>query len=165
MRKSLFRLNVVALLAGTAAIAADSRIDVSRIVDKAGAEAILGESVTAPTPRNVEGSDGYYSKCNYYSTSGRKRLTLRVYQAASGFDPHKELEAVAENAGAMRSLSGLGDKARITTGVQGGLPSQVILLYVVKGNTLVTVGVSGIDDDTAATDKVKAVAQKIIAEL
>jgi len=151
--------------ATTAALAADGRPDVSHIIDKAAAESILEEPVSSPAPRNVEGSDGYYSKCNYYSTSGKKRLVLRIYQAKAGFDPQKELEAVAENTGAMRAVSGLGDKARMSSGVEGGLPSQVVMIYVVKGNVLITVGISGVEDANAAAEKIKDVAQKIVAKL
>ena len=158
-------VTVVALATTEIALAADTRIDVSKIVDKAAAESILEEPVNAPAPRNVDGSDGYYSKCNYYSTSGRKRLVLRVYQAAEGFDPQKELEAVAETAGAMRAISGIGDKARITSGVQAGLPSRVVMLYVVKGRSLVTIGISGVDDENLAAEKIKSAAQKIVGQL
>src|SRR5437763_457470 len=166
MKKLLVHL-ATTILAGTASmvVAADAHIDVSKIIDKAAAESILEEPVKAPSPRNVEGSDGYYSKCNYYSTDAKKRLILRVYQAAPGFDPQKELESVAENTGAMRAISGLGDKARISTGIQAGLPSQVVILYVVKGNILITVGLGGFEDDNVAADKVKAAAQKIVALL
>jgi hypothetical protein len=157
----------VLLLTGvaTALLAADARIDVSQIIDKAAAESILEEQVNAPAPRNVDGTDGYYSKCNYYSTNAKRRLIIRVYQAAAGFDPQKELEAVAENTGAMRAISGLGDKARMSSGVEGGLPSKVVMIYVVKGNALVTVGISGIEDENAAAEKVKTAAQKIVAQL
>src|SRR6266576_3488853 len=100
MKRSLPPLALCILAVGVIpSIAAETRIDVSKIIDKATAETILEESVKAPAPRNVEGTDGYYSKCNYYSTSARKRLVLRVYQAAAGYDPQKELEAVAENTG------------------------------------------------------------------
>src|SRR3954469_18755304 len=121
------------LLAGTAAVVvgAESRVDVSTIIDKTAAESILEQPVKMPAPRNVEGSDGYYSKCNYYSTDSKRRLILRIYQASTGFDPQKELEAVAENTGAMRAVSGLGDKARMSSGVEGGLPSKVVMIYVV----------------------------------
>jgi hypothetical protein len=154
-----------AAVVATATMAAGSRIDVSLIIDKAAAESILGEPVKAPAPRNVDGSDGYYSKCNYFSGDAKKRLVIRVYQAAPGHDPAKELEAVAENTGAMRAISGLGDKARISSGAQGGLPSQVMMLYVVKGNNLITVGIGGIGDEEAAAEKIKSVAQKILAQL
>jgi hypothetical protein len=144
--------------------AADPGIDVSRIIDKDTATSILEGPVKNPAPRNVPGKDGYYSKCNYYSLEGRKALIVRVYQAAAGFDPHKELDQVAENSGSMRSISGLGDKARMSSGTQGGLPSQVVMLYVVKGNALITVGLGGFDDDVAG-EKAKSVAQKILAQL
>lgn len=153
------------VIAAGAATGADQRPDVSKIIDKAAAESILQEPVKSPAPRNVDGTDGYYSKCNYFSASGQKRLVLRIYQAAGGYDPQKELESVAENTGAMRAISGLGDKARISSGVQGGLPSQVVMLYVVKGNCLVTVGISGFEDENVAADKVRAAAEKILAGL
>jgi hypothetical protein len=158
---------LVGLFAGAAvaAFAAENTFDVSKIIDKATAESILEGPVKAPEPRNVQGTDGYYSKCNYYSTDAKKRLVLRVYQAAAGYDAQKELEAVTENGGAMRAISGLGDKARVSSGVQSGLPSQVVILYVVKGNALVTVGIGGFDDENVATDKIKDVAQKIVAQL
>src|SRR3954462_7149178 len=166
MKRSKSRVGVL-LLAGaaTAVLAADARIDVSQIIDKAAAEAILEQQVKAPAPRNVDGTDGYYSKCNYYSTDAKRRLIIRVYQASAGFDPQKELEAVAENTGAMRAISGLGDKARMSSGVEGGLPSKVVMIYVVKGNILVTVGISGLEDAGASADKVKDVAQKIVGKL
>jgi len=149
----------------TLAHAADRRIDVSQIVDKKVAESILGEPVKTPTPRNVEGREGYYSKCNYYGARSAKTLILRVYQAAAGFDPRKQLETVEENTGAMRAIPGLGEKARLSSGVAAGLPPDVVMLYVVKGNTLITVGLSGLEDETAATDKVKGLAQDILARL
>jgi hypothetical protein len=157
----------LALLVGFTipAIAEEGRFDVSRIIDKAAAESILEEPVKAPAPRNVEGVDGYYSKCNYYSESGRRRLVIRVYQAAPGYDPKKDLEAVSETNGAMRAISGIGDKAKISSGVTGGLPSQVVMLYVVKGNSLITIGISGFEDEPAAIEKVKDVAQRIVARL
>jgi hypothetical protein len=64
----------------------------------------------------------------------------------------------------MRAVAGLGDKARMASGVEGGLPPRVVMLYVIKGNALVTIGLGGLDDEVAQ-EKIKAVAQKIIAEL
>jgi hypothetical protein len=154
-----------AALTTPALFAADAQIDVSQIIDKSAAESILGETVRTPTPRNMEGKDGYYSKCTYYTGTPGKSLVLRVYQAASGFNPYKELEQVIETSGSMRSISGLGDKARMSSGAEGGLPAHVIMLYVIKGNALITVGLGGLEDEAAAQEKVKDVAQKIIAEL
>jgi citrate lyase gamma subunit len=154
----------IELLIATALLAADPKIIVANVIDKDAAESILEGPVKAPAPRNIDGRDGYYSKCNYYSLGGGKTLIVRVYQAAAGYDPHKELDQVAENSGSMRSISGLGDKARMSRGAEGGLPSRVVMLYVVKANWLVTVGISGFEDDVAG-EKAKAVAQKILAHL
>jgi len=144
--------------------AMDAKVIISQIIDKDTAETVLEGPVKVPSPRNVDGRDGYYSKCNYYSVSGDKRLIVRLYQPASGSDPHKELDQVAENSGSMRSISGLGDKARMSRGAESGLPSHVVMLYVVKGNSLVTVGLSGFDDEVGG-EKAKSVAQKILAQL
>jgi hypothetical protein len=168
MRQRLAGLGLgICLLAGTATVlfAAGNRVDVSKIIDQAAAELILEQPVKSPAPRNVEGSDGYYSKCNYYTTDSKKRLILRVYQAAPGFDAQKELDAVAESTGAMRAVSGIGDKARVSSGVSGGLPSQVVMIYVVKGNALVTIGIGGFEDDNASIEKIKGAAQKIVSQL
>ena len=57
-----------------------------------------------------------------------------------------------------------GDKAVATSGAASGLPSRVVMLYVMKGNALITIGLSGLDDE-AAVEKAKGVAQKILAQL
>jgi hypothetical protein len=148
-----------------AVTATDSHIDIWRIIDQPAAESILGEAVKSASPQNVDGKDGYYSKCNYYTARPGKALIIRVYQAAPGVDPQTALEAVTESTGAMTSVPGLGDKARLSSGTESGLPPHVVMLYVLKGNTLVTIGVSGLDDDVIAADKAKAVAQKVLASL
>jgi hypothetical protein len=154
----------IGLLITNCLCGADAKVIISQIIDKETAEAVLEGPVKVPSPRNIDGKDGYYSKCNYYSVSGGRTLLLRLYQASSGFDPNKELDQVAENTGSMRSLLGLGDKARISRGVEGGLGTHVVMLYVIKGNSLLTVGLSGLDDDIAA-EKAKSLAQKILAQL
>jgi hypothetical protein len=156
-------ISVCALLSRTAG-AADDRLDVSKIIDKTTAESTIGEPAKPATARNVDGKDGYYSKCNYYSASSTKTLVLRLYQAAPGFDVSKELDGVRASTGAPKSVSGLGDKAQIYDGPESGLPNNVVMLYVVKGNSLVTVGLSGVDEEIAL-DKAKRIAQKIVAEL
>jgi hypothetical protein len=154
---------ICALLSATADAAGD-RPDVSKIIDKAAAESTIGEPVKPTAARNVDGNDGYYSKCNYYSATSAKALVLRLYQAAAGSDPIKELEAVQASTGASKPVAGLGDKAQIYDGPESGLPNNVVMLYVVKGNSLVTVGLSGLDEEIAL-DKTKRIAQKIVSEL
>ena len=148
----------------TSTLADEKRIDVSKVIDKAAAESAIGEPVKAPTPRNLDGVDGYYSKCNYYSVESHKALTLRLYQAGPNFDARKELDSVRASTGSPRNVAGLGDKAQIYSGPASGLPANVVMLYVVKGNSLVTVGLSGMEEEVAL-DKTKRIAQKIVAQL
>jgi hypothetical protein len=145
-------------------LGADTKINVSQIIDKETAEAILEGPVKVPSPRNIDGKDGYYSKCSYFAVAGDKRLIVRLFQAAAGSDPNKELDQVIENSGSMRAIAGLGDKARMSRGAESGLPPRVVMIYVVKGNSLITVGISGFDDEIGG-EKVKSVVQKILAQL
>jgi hypothetical protein len=149
-------------------LAANPRIDVSQIIPKTEAESILGEKVTDPTPRNARGKDGYYSKCNYYSISRRKSLLIRVYQAsADAISPAQQLESVAANSTAeMRPIDGLGDKAQMVSGAgTSGSSARALMLYVVKGDAFLTIGVSGVEDENVALEKVKEIANKILAKL
>jgi hypothetical protein len=143
-------------------------MDISQIITKADAESILGEKVKDPSPRSGEGKDGYYSKCNYYSVSRGKSLVLRVQlpDGASGIDPQKELELVAASSGPMKTIDGLGDKAELfASGTDNGGVSHVLMLYVEKGNAFVAIGLGGIDDESAALEKMKTIAQRILERL
>jgi phosphotransferase system HPr-like phosphotransfer protein len=152
------------IIAVASNLPAQTHIDVSSVIDKTAAESMLGGPVKTPTPRNVEGTDGYYSKCNYYSVAPGKLLILRVYQAAPGFDAKKELDQVRASSGLTKSISGLGDKAELSSGAASGLSANVTMLSVLKGNTLITVGLRGLDEDEAV-ERVKGVAEKILARL
>jgi hypothetical protein len=154
--------------AGTAAFTVTGKqIDVSKIIGKTEAEKILGEPVRDPQPLNTSGTDGYYSKCNYYSTKSVRSLLVRVRQASEGsIDPQKELEQVAASGGAWKPVESLGEKAGMFNGTpQNGLPANVIMLYVVKGNAFVTIGLGGVKDEDTALEKAKDVARKILAKL
>jgi len=166
MRAAALWLLLVGNLTITA-LAADTPIDVSKIIKKSDAEAALGEPVKDPTPLNLNSRDGYYSKCNYYSTKSIRSLVLRVRQAAEGtIDPQQEFEQVAASGGSMKPVEGLGEKAGMFNGTaQNGLPSQVIILYVVKGKSFITIGLSGMKDEDAALEKAKTIAEKILAQL
>ena len=48
---------------------------------------------------------------------------------------------------------------------ENGLPPNAIMLYVVKGKSLITIGISGMADEVAASEKAEEVAQKILAQL
>ena len=48
----------------------------------------------------------------------------------------------------------------MSSGAASGLPSHVVMLYVVKGNALITVGLAGLDDDAVAGQKRRASRKK-----
>jgi len=158
------------LLAAAAAnplVAADSRPDVSQIITKEEASAILGEPLKEPNPRNGDGTDGYYSKCNYYSIKRGKALIIRLQlPGAKAIGPQKELELVATANGSAQKISGLGDAAQMcTAGGETGFESRVLMLYVAKGNAFLTIGLGGFADDAVALEKAKTVAQKLLEHL
>ena len=167
MRAVLCLAGVIVSLLTISLVAAEKTIDVSAIVPKTEAEKILGEPVRNPTPLNVKGKDGYYSKCNYYGTKSVRSLLLRVRQASEGsVDPLTEFDQVAASGGKMKPIEGLGDKAGMFNGApENGLPPNVIMLYVVKGKFFITIGISGMADEVAALEKAKQIAQKILAQL
>lgn len=169
---SIQKIAIAVAFAGAATVtssslAADARIDVSRIIDKAEAESILGEPVKDPTPRNGDGQDGYYSKCNYYSANPGKSLVIRVHEPApNAIGPAKELELIAASNGAMQSVPGLGDNAKMSnSGGDSGLASRVLMLYVAKGSAFIMIGLGGMADEAAALEKAKSVAKKILEHL
>jgi hypothetical protein len=150
-----------------AVIAADSRPDVSQIINKTEASAILGEPVKDPSPRSGDGTDGYYSKCNYYSVNRGKSLIIRLQvPGPNAIGPQQELELLAAANGAMEKVSGVGDVAQMSTsGADSGFASRVLMLYVAKGNAFLTIGLGGFVDDAIALEKAKTVAQKLLEHL
>jgi hypothetical protein len=161
----LFIFGLVAVLTNLAGAAEDKKIDVSTIVVKADAEKILGEPVNDARIRNMDGQDGYYSKCTYSSMNPGKSLILRVYQAGPGAPgPRKQFEMLKSGGIALKPVTGLGDKAGVFSGGTESGPVKGIMLYVARGNAFVTVGVGGIVDEVAALDKAKGIARKILAK-
>ena len=146
---------------------ADNRPDVAQIVTKSDAVDILGEAVREPSPRSGEGADGYYSKCNYYSTRRGKSLLVRLQlPGPNAIAPDKELQLVAQANGSMENVPGVGDAAQMfTAGGESGFASRVLMLYVVKGNAFLTIGVSGFANDAIALEKAKMIAQKLLEHL
>ena len=160
-------LSLIVTLLTIPVLAAEKPIDVSAIVPKSEAEKLLGEPVRNPTPLNVNGKDGYYSKCNYYSAKSARSLLLRVRQASEGsVDAQTEFNQVTGNGVKFKTIEGLGDKAAVLNGLpENGLPQNVIMLYVVKGQSFLTIGVSGMADEETALTKAKEIAEKVLAQL
>ena len=147
--------------------AADSHPDVSKIITKEEAAAILGEPVKDPSPRSGEGTDGYYSKCNYYSARRGKSLIIRFQlPGPNAIAPQKELELLVAANGPMEKVSGVGDTAQMFIGGgETGFATRFLMLYVAKGNAFLTIGVGGFADEAVALEKAKTIAQKIFEHL
>jgi hypothetical protein len=166
------RLTAVAALAmlvcelGNLFAATEKRIDLAAVITKKDAESALGEAVQDPQPRNEEGADGFYSRCNYYSQNPGRSLVLRVRQSSPGqLTPAKQLEELMEGSAKIKPFSGFGDKAALASeGAEKGV-SRVLMLYIAKGNAFVTVGIGGLNDEKAALEKARTVARKILAKL
>jgi hypothetical protein len=158
---------LISLLPISLLAAEKNLIDISAVVSKTEAEKILGEPVRNPTPLNVNGKDGYYSKCNYYSTKSARSLLLRVRQASEGsVDPQAEFNQVTGNGAKFQTIDGLGERAAMLNGVpENGLPPNALMLYVVKGKSFVTIGLSGMADEETALTRAKQVAEKVLAQL
>jgi hypothetical protein len=146
--------------------AAENRIDLAAVITKADAQSALGEAVKDPQARTDDGADGHYSRCNYYSENPGRSLTLRIRQAGPDqLDPKKQLEEMSAGNNKFKAISGLGDKAAVVKEGPDKGPGHALLLYVAKGNTFITVGISGVDDEKSATEKLKTLARKILGKL
>jgi hypothetical protein len=165
--RKLTGLFFLAACVTTAGLGAGNRPVVVQVITKSDASDILGEAVKDPSPRNGEGADGYYSKCNYYSVRRGKSLVIRLQlPGPNAIAPDKELQLVAQANGSTESVSGVGDAAQMfTTGGESGFASRVLMLYVVKGKAFLTIGVSGFANDAVALEKAKTVAQKLVDSL
>ena len=146
--------------------AAENRIDLAAVITKADAQNLLGETVKDAQARNEDGADGYYSRCNYYSENPGKSLVLRVRLTSAGqLEPKKQLEEMSAGNDKFKPVTGLGDKAALVKEGPAKGPGHMLMLYVAKGNAFITVGVSGVDDEKAATEKAKTLAKKILSKL
>jgi hypothetical protein len=166
IKKFIHAALAIGAVAGST-FAADSRPDVLQIITKEEASQILGEPVKDPNPRNGNGTDGYYSKCNYYAVKRGKSLIIRLQlPGPNAITPQKELELVASANGSSEKVSGIGDAAQMcTTGGESGFESRVVMLYVAKGNAFLTIGLGGFADDAVALEKARSVAQKLLEHL
>lgn len=147
----------------SAAAPTGKQIDVATVITKADAESILGQPVKESQPRNGDSSDGYYSRCTYYSETGGKCLVLRVHQAADKIEAKKQFEMLSASTGKIQPVSGLGDRAGYS--ITSGEVTGKMMLYVAKRNAFITIGISGMDDEAATLDKAKELARKILASL
>ena len=160
MRRALSNLIVWIICAEINSVAvAAAKIDVSTIITKSEAETLLGEPVKDPQHSNKEGNNGLYdSECSYYTLKGDKAIVLDVLFAGPGI-AEKIFSAASSGETNPTKVDGFGDKA-IFYEHAGAL----YILNIVKGNTLVTVGMHGLSA-ADAFEREKSAARKILAHL
>ena len=157
---------VAACMLPFAGRAAETPIDLAAVITKADAQTALGESVKDPQARSEEGADGYYSRCNYYSENPGRSLVVRVRQTTPGqLEPKKQFEEMTAGNANFKAITGLGDKAGVVKEGPDKGPGHALMLYVAKEGAFITVAISGIDDEKAATEKAKTLAKKILGKL
>jgi hypothetical protein len=141
---------------------AEQRIDVSQVIDSTEAAKILAQPGKDPTPFSGDGDDGYYSKCNYYSVIRGRLLVIRLQiPGPNAIGTLKELQLIAATNESMKSVPDIGDTVQMcSSGGESGFISRALMLYVVKGNVFLTIGLGEFIDDVTALEKAKAVAQK-----
>jgi hypothetical protein len=168
MRRTIAATVVLAMAGALPCIsrAAENRIDLAALITKADAQTALGEAVKDPQARSDEGADGYYSRCNYYSENPGKSLVLRVRLTSAGqLEPKKQLEEMSAEKDKFKPVTGLGDKAALVKEGPDKGPGHALILDVATANAFIMVGISGVDDEKSATEKVKTLARKILGKL
>lgn len=144
----------------TAATHAGEKVDVSTIITKADAEKILGVPVKDAQGKNKEAKDGFYdSEWSYYATKGDKALVFDFLVGPPGLATTMFSVLPPDGGKNFTKIEGLGDKAIFyhdKTGLE--------MLNILKGNTLITVGIHGLPAP-AALEQTKAAAKKILAQL
>ncbi len=150
------------VLAPTPARAATK--DACSLITAADAEAALGEPV-AP-PRNEPRTDG--SACSFRSAQGAsltaKTVTLNAHYSDTDISGNESAMADSLKAAGFKNVqpvSGVGDAAVWGTASKLGRPSGN--LTVRKGkNLILTIIISGMDDDATALDRAKALALTVL---
>ena len=167
MKRALVRVVILAIVYAETHLAfASDKLDLSTIITKSDAEAILGERVNDPKVSNKRDADGYDSSFQYYTEKMDKSLLFDVSHFAPEKMTAKQRFSVlgsAENK--LEPIQGIGEKAAFIERGSGSDITHTTILYVLKGNAIVTVGMAGITDPNAALEQEKTIASKILARL
>jgi hypothetical protein len=154
-----------AIFAGTASAAVK---DACTVITSADAEAVLGEPVGPPQPATRSSGSGDGSECKFRSAQGkalsRKSVSITVtYTADDLSGTSGGISSNLQSAGFknVHDVSGVGDRA--VWGVTSMLGKAMDELTVLKGkHTMLIIITIGLQDETAALDRAKALAAKIL---
>jgi len=110
--------------------------------------------------KRSERSDGVFwvSQCFYTASEFSKSVNLALVQ---NDDEESERKSPNENETGVppKKISGLGDEAYWVSNRFGGV------LYVLKGDVFISVGIGGTDDEDTKLKKAKVLAQKALQQL
>jgi hypothetical protein len=131
--------------------------------------------------KSSERSDGTFriSQCLYTAAEFSKSVNLDLIQADPNepgkrspkdfwkekFDPYQDEEPKTnrgdekEQGAAPKKITGLGDEAFWVNNRIGGI------LYILKGNAFISIGIGGTDDEETKLEKSKSLAQKALQRL
>ena len=167
MKRALVSVVVLAIICAETHLAfAANKVDLSTIITKSEAEAILGGRVNDPKLSKKQDADGYDSSFQYYTEKMDKSLMFDVSQFAPEKMSAKQRFSVLGSAESkLEPVKGIGEKAAFIERGSGSDITHTTILYVLKGNAIVTVAMGGITDPNAALEQEKTIANKILARL
>src|SRR6266436_7074574 len=141
MRRTLVGFGILIIIcAGVRSAAAGEKIDVRKVITKSDAEKILGVPVKDAKGRNQNGTNGYYdSEWSYYAIKGDRALIFDVLYAGKPGLAATMFSILPADGGKSTRIDGLGDKAILCPNETG-----MAMLHVLKGNTLITIGIHGL---------------------
>jgi hypothetical protein len=153
--------------------------DACSLVSKEEVESVQGAPVNET--KSSEGSDGAFvvSQCFYTAAEFSKSVNLALVRSdpkqgsarspkdfwKQKFDPYRDEEPktngsdATERGSALKKIEGLGDDAYWVGNRFGGM------LYVLKGNAFISIGIGGKDNQETKLKKSKALAEKVLQRL
>jgi hypothetical protein len=183
MRRLLLICLVTSLLMFLGGCTRRASVSVTReacsLVSKEDVESVQGAPVNET--KNSERSDGVFtvSQCFYTAPEFSKSVTLALVRSdpkqgrvrspkdfwKEKFDPYRDEEPKTngsdekEQASPPKKIDGLGDEAYWVGNRFGGM------LYVLKGDAFISIGLGGTDDQETKLKKSKALAEKALQRL
>ena len=164
MKRKLISVVVgTAAAVSTCSVFAGEKIDVSKVITKSDAQAVLGVPVNNAQGGNKKVADGSYdSEWSYYAVKGNKALVLDLFSPGGNAPPRLAqtmFSALPVGGGKVTKVDGIGDKA-IFYHDKSGLE----MMNILKGQVLLTIGIHGVPAKTALEQE-KSIAKKILAKL
>ena len=183
MHRLLFTCLVTSLLMFLGGCAKRAAVSVTRdacsLVSKEEVESVQADAVT--DTKSSERSDDPFrvSQCFYVTAESNKSVNLALVQERRDqknnrspkdfwkekFDPYQDEEPKTkdgdekEQGSAPKKIEGLGEDAYWVSNRFGGI------LYVLKGDAFISIGIGGTDDEETKLKKSKALAKKALQRL